>query len=99
MIWEQYAAGEYIRLNITKDQARTATPSGTDVAPYVAELMQSKPLAAQIAELNRAAVVAYLQEFGAWDDLETNEQTEAGRADNTARLVWIACGDITEGDF
>jgi hypothetical protein len=99
MLWEQNAAGEYIRLRITKEQAYHTTPRGTDAAPFVAELMQAKPIAAQLAELDRAAVVAYLKEFGAWDDVDENEQTEQGRTENNSRLVWVACCDINEGDF
>lgn len=98
MLWEQYAAGEYIRLTIPTEQARHACPPGQDSSPYIAELIQDQHLAAQIAELNRAAVVAYLARFGAWNDIEQNEQTAEGRAENTARLVWVACGDINEGE-
>lgn len=99
MLWEQYAAGAYIRLTITKAQAAHCCPRGVDASPMIAELMQTPRTAAQLAELDRAAVVKYLKEFGAWADLEENEQTEAGRAENNLRLVWVACCDINEGDF
>lgn len=99
MLWEQYAAGAYIRLTIKPEQAHHCCPPGQDASPLIEELMKTKPLAAQLADLDRAAVVAYLQEFGAWDDLTENEQNEAGRATNDSRLVWVACCDINEGDF
>lgn len=99
MLWEQHAAGEFIRLTITPEQAHHCCPPGIDASPLIADLMQTKPIAAQLADLDRAAVVAYLKELGAWDDLAENEQTEQGRAANNLRLVWVACCDINEGDF
>ena len=39
----------------------------------------------------RALAISYLSEFGAWDDLETATPETLAE-----RVLWIACGDISE---
>ena len=42
-------------------------------------------------KVNREQAIKYLAEFGAWDTLETDTDQEI-----TERVLWIACGDISE---
>jgi len=42
-------------------------------------------------EVPREKAIKYLEEFGAWDTLETDYQ-----ADLNERCLWIACCDISE---
>lgn len=45
-------------------------------------------------QVPRAAAVAFLAEYGAWDDAELAESTDDELAD---RVLWLACGDISDG--
>jgi hypothetical protein len=42
-------------------------------------------------EVDPAAIRAELTEYGTWDDIELSDDAE-----NWARLVWIAAGNISE---
>ena len=57
----------------------------------IAELREVPYIAAQLAALDPALVSEILREYGAWDDAE-----RADHEANLDRLLWIACGDITE---
>ena len=41
----------------------------------------------------REKAIAYLGEFGAWEDLETASQKTLAQ-----RVLWLACGDISDGE-
>ena len=79
-----------IELNITKAQAvRGAHPGPCD--NDIAALRTVPAIRRQLAKLNPEHVEAYLQEFGAWDEIELMDHDA-----NLDRLLWIACGDINE---
>jgi len=41
--------------------------------------------------VDREQAISYLEEFGAWETLESDTDQEI-----TERVLWIACGDISE---
>jgi hypothetical protein len=44
--------------------------------------------------MDPATLAAELREYGAWDDDELSEHDA-----NLERILWLACGDISEGNF
>lgn len=90
--WCTGSGSGLINLNIKKDDALDAHHSGpcdVDVAalsnqPYIAE---------QLAAIDRALLAKELKEYGAWDDEDLRDH-----AQNLQRLLWLACGDIMEGN-
>lgn len=91
---EWWSAGSgRIELQIAREDAESAShpgPCDADVAalrdvPYIRE---------QLAKLDPALVASELSEYGAWDADEL-----ADHESNLDRLLWIACGDISEEVF
>jgi len=57
----------------------------------VKALSERKDIATQIAKWKPESLVKELGEYGAWDDAELKDH-----ALNIQRMLWIACGDISE---
>ena len=82
-----------IELQIAREDAESAShpgPCDADVArlrdvPYIRE---------QLDRLPPALVAECLREYGAWDAEELADHDA-----NLDRLLWIACGDISEEVF
>lgn len=82
-----------IELQIAREDAESAShpgPCDADVArlrdvPYIRE---------QLDRLPPALVAKCLREYGAWDAEELADHDA-----NLDRLLWIACGDISEEVF
>lgn len=82
-----------IELQIAREDAESAShpgPCDADVArlrdvPYIRE---------QLDRLPPALVAECLREYGAWDAEELTDHDA-----NLDRLLWIACGDISEEVF
>lgn len=47
----------------------------------------------QLNKLDPSLVAKELKEYGAWDSVELSDHSA-----NLSRLLWIACGDIKEGN-
>jgi len=84
-------SGNYLELEMTKDQAEFASHSGQCEAE-VLSLSQVPAIAAQLAKLDPEKVRLELHEYGAWSDAEL-----ADHGQNLQRLLWLAAGDIAEG--
>jgi hypothetical protein len=84
----EYSFDEYGNFSgtIPQECIKECTQPGQDasipVSFWVRKLGFSVPR--QLAE-------KYLEEFGAWDDLQTASDTKLAE-----RVLWIACGDIDE---
>lgn len=82
-----------IELQIAREDAESAShpgPCDADVSrlrdvPYIRE---------QLDRLSPALVAECLREYGAWDAEELADHDA-----NLDRLLWIACGDISEEVF
>lgn len=81
-----------ISLQMTKAQARGASHSGR-CDDDVANLLRDPKIARQVAEWDPATLAAELKEYGAWDAEELADHDA-----NVTRMVWLAAGDIAEGN-
>jgi hypothetical protein len=82
----------FIELNITKAQAHTGHHQG----PCDSDIKKLRNIPAIKRQLNRLdplKVRDVLRDYGAWGDDELSDHD-----DNLDRLLWIACGDIVEGN-
>jgi hypothetical protein len=59
----------------------------------VRALSQKPEIAEQLNALDSQLVRDVLREYGAWDDAELADHPQ-----NLQRLLWIACGDINDGN-
>ena len=82
-----------IELNITKRQAAGASHQG-QCDMDVAELCLVPAIARQLRAIGPAMLREELSEYGAWDAVEL-----ADHAQNLHRLVWLACGDVVDGNI
>ena len=81
-----------IELNITKRQAAGASHPG-QCDGDVAELCRVPAIARQLRAIDPALLREELGGYGAWSAVEL-----ADHAQNLQRLVWLAAGDINEGN-
>lgn len=81
-----------IELNITKAQASMGHHQGQCDADVKA-LSEVPAVRRQLAKIDPATLAAELKEYGAWDDSELADHDQ-----NIQRILWIACGDIVEGN-
>ena len=81
-----------IALQLTRKEARMGAHSG-DCEADVKALAKKPRIARQLKELDPDLVSQELKEYGAWDEEERKDH-----AQNLIRLLWIACGDIADGN-
>lgn len=86
-----FATFNRFELQMTRAQAASASHSGRCDAE-VAALVKHPRIARQLRKLDPKVLADELREYGAWDELEL-----ANHADNLHRIVWIAAGNIAEG--
>ena len=82
-----------IQLNITKKIAESCShpgPCDNDVKDALTMPVIKK----QLAKIDPVILRNELSEYGAWDEIELQDHSA-----NLTRIVWIACGDITEGNL
>jgi len=82
----------FIELNITKAQAYTGHHQG-QCDQDIEDLRRVPSIKKQLDRLDPDRVREVLRDYGAWDDDELSDHD-----DNLDRLLWIACGDIVEGN-
>ncbi len=85
-----YATFNRFEIKMTREQAGSCAhpgPCDSDVA----FLLTQRPIARQLDKIGTAPIREELREYGAWSDVEL-----ADDAQNRARIVWIAAGDIWE---
>ncbi len=81
-----------IELTITKKQAGIGSHPG-DCESDVSYLRQLPSIRRQLAKLSPELVAEELREYGAWDSEELSDHDQ-----NLTRLLWLACGDIQDGN-
>lgn len=82
-----------INLEMSKEQASSASHSGSCDDDVMA-LSREPKIASQIAGIDPDLLAKELSEYGAWDETELADHDQ-----NLQRLVWIAAGDIADGNF
>mgnify|MGYP000847810600 FL=1 len=89
-IWE--SSSGRLTLGFTKAEIYSVPASGpADIA--IERLMQSKRCMLQFTFISDSKIIAILQEYGAWEDLQIVD-----RKTNIGRLLWIAILDMQEAD-
>ena len=81
-----------IEIELTKEEAHMGSHSGAcdnDVA-YLRTLPHIKE---QLDKIDPKDLSEELKGYGAWDDAEL-----ANHDDNIDRILWLACGDIVDGN-
>jgi len=89
-MWYSTSSGR-IELNIPKriaDNCSHPGPCDSDVLTA----MEIPSIARQLKKIDPKTLANELKEYGAWDEEELKNHN-----DKLMRLVWIACGDISEG--
>ena len=88
-LWFSSSSGR-IELTMTLEQAQSGSHQG-QCDDDVLALSKVPEIAAQLEAIEPKLLAAELKEYGAWDadELADHEQ-------NIIRLLWLACGDITE---
>ena len=81
-----------IELDIPKGLASLGYHSGACDLD-IAELMELDSIKAQLSGIAPKVLSDELKEFGAWDSEEL-----ANHEDNLARILWLACGDLVDGE-
>jgi hypothetical protein len=82
----------FIELNITKAQAHMGHHQG-QCDQDIEDLRRVPSIKKQLDRLDPDRVREVLRDYGAWDDNELSDHDA-----NLDRLLWIACGDIVEGN-
>lgn len=82
-----------INLYMTLEQAKSVAHSGS-CDNDVAELRKLPEVAQQLKEIDAAVLKKALREYGCWNEIEL-----ANHEENLDRIVWIAGGDIADGQF
>lgn len=85
-----FAHFDRFSISMTKVQAESASHPG-QCDSDVAQLLKVPAIRRQLSKIGDSDLVGELQGYGAWSDEELSN-----RADNEARIIWIAAGDITE---
>lgn len=85
-----YAAFNRFELQMTLNQARSASHPGQCDADVVA-LLQDPKIRRQLKKISDQDLQEELKEYGAWNVEELQD-----RAVNEQRIVWIAANDISE---
>lgn len=81
-----------LELAIPLDDARACSHSG-DCSGDVAALAARPDIAAQLQAMSAARVRVCLAEYGTWDAAELRDHGQ-----NLERLLWLACGDISDNE-
>lgn len=90
-MWYTSGSGR-IELQLTKQQAATGSHQG-QCDNDIAYLRQLPTIKRQLNKLDAGVLANELSEYGAWDDEELKNHEE-----NLNRILWIACGDILDGN-
>jgi hypothetical protein len=81
-----------IELEIEREDAKSTSHQG-QCDDDVRALSETPYVASQLARIDADELKHELSEYGAWDDSELADHDQ-----NLQRLLWIACGDIAEGN-
>ena len=91
MIWQ--SSSGLIVLEITKAQAAQGSHQG-QCDQDVMQVSQFPTIKRQLNKVNPDLLRDELSGYGAWDEVELSDH-----AANLQRLLWLACGDIVEGNY
>ena len=91
-MWFSTGSGK-IELQMTLEQARSASHQG-QCDNDVRDLSKVPAIARQLAKIDPAILRDELREYGAWDENELADPDQ-----NLQRLLWLAAGDIVDGNF
>lgn len=81
-----------IEIQMTKAQAASASHQG-QCDDDVMALSRVPKIARQLAKIDPETLRRELDEYGAWDDAELADHDQ-----NLQRILWLAAGDIVDGN-
>ena len=85
-----YTSFNRFELNITKKQAEIGSHQGK--CDHDIEYLLTIPaIKRQLNKIDAEKIRLELKEYGAWDEVELSDIEQ-----NKRRILWIACGNITE---
>lgn len=84
--------GSSIGIQLTKDQAESASVGGVDNESAIDELLTNPEISSQFDDISDDILKSELKEYGAWDDEELSD-----REMNIKRVIWLAAGEISDG--
>lgn len=90
-IWWSSSSGR-IEIQLTKDQAESASVGGVDNESAIDELLTNPEISSQFDDISDDILKSELEEYGAWDDEELSD-----REMNIKRVIWLAAGEISDG--
>lgn len=90
-MWFTTGSGR-IELNLTKSEASIGHHQGQCDAD-VLELSKKPRIARQLRKIDPKVLSSELREYGTWDDSELADHNQ-----NIQRILWLACGDICDGN-
>lgn len=82
--------GHSIELQITKEQAKSASHQG-QCDDDVKALSEVPAIRRQLNKIDAQELADALSEYGAWDETELKDHEQ-----NLQRALWLACGDIVD---
>lgn len=91
-MWWTTSSGR-IELQITKRQAGIGSHQGQCDAD-ITDLLTVPTIQRQLDKISPELLREELKEYGAWEEEELKDYEQ-----NKARILWLACGDIADGNF
>lgn len=91
-IWWNGSSSGNIEIQLTKDQAASASVGGIDNESAIDDLLTNPEISSQFDDISDDALKSELEDYGAWDDEELSD-----REMNIKRVLWLAAGDISNG--
>lgn len=85
-----YALSNYCELGLTRKDVSFICVGGDNDA-QVQTVLNKPYVKRQLAQIDKAAIVKNLQEYGCWDDVELQDY-----AANCARFVWLSAWSIND---
>ncbi len=86
-----YSGNYGIEIELTEEQAHAGHHQGQCYEDVIALLPELKT---QLDKISPDKLRCELKEYGAWDSEQLKDHHE-----NLTRIVWLACGDVTEQLF
>lgn len=86
------SGSDRINIQMTREQAESGSHSGP-CDDDISTLSHFPSIKCQLGKISPALLASELKEYGAWDEIELADHDQ-----NLQRILWLACGDISDGN-